>query len=162
MSDGERSGAAAPLLAAEVPPRNEATLYPAPIAERVRGREKRTLGDRFGLKNFGVNLTRLQPGARSALKHCHSAQDEFVYILAGHPTLILDEREFELEPGMCAGFAAGRGSHCIVNRTEDMASFLEVGDRTPGDDVSYPDDDLRAYTDAEGKRRFVHKDGTPY
>lgn len=128
----------------------------------MRGREKRPLGDLFGLTNFGVNLTRLIPGAVSALRHAHTKQDEFVYILQGHPTLHTDAGLTQLSPGMCAGFKAGTGNgHCLINDASEDVLYLEVGDRTPGDEGSYPDDDLKALL-VEGKWKFVHKDGTPY
>jgi len=92
--------------AATVAPRAKPSSYPEPFAARVLGREKRPLGDLFGLTNFGVNLTRLAPGAQSALKHRHSRQDEFVFILEGEPTLLFDNDEVVLRPGMCAGFPA--------------------------------------------------------
>ena len=79
------------------------------MLSRMLKRERRALGDRFGLKNFGVNLTRLFPGGESALLHRHSKQDEFIYILQGEPTLVTDAGEISLRPGMCGGFpAAGR------------------------------------------------------
>src|SRR5437870_7517257 len=90
--------------AAEAPLRIKPTNYPEPFASRMAGREKRPLGDLFGLTNFGVNLTRLAPGAVSALRHAHSRQDEFVYVLAGQPTLVTDVGDLPLQPGMCAGF----------------------------------------------------------
>src|ERR1700688_992708 len=90
--------------AAEAPPRVRASGYPAHLAARVAGREKRPLGDLFGLSVFGVNLTRLAPGAWSALHHRHSRQDEFIYVLEGTPTLITEAGESPLAPGMCAGF----------------------------------------------------------
>ena len=77
-------------VAAEVAPRTKASNYPEPFASRMVGREKRVLGDLFGLVNFGVNLTRLLPASSSALRHAHSQQDEFIYILAGHPVLLTD------------------------------------------------------------------------
>ena len=77
-------------VAAEVAPRIKASNYPEPFASRMVGREKRVLGDLFGLVNFGVNLTRLLPGSSSALRHAHSQQDEFIYILVGHPVLLTD------------------------------------------------------------------------
>ena len=126
-------------------------------------REKRKLGDLFELQNFGVNLTRIRPGGESALRHAHTRQDEFVYILEGRPTLITDAGEAQLEPGMCAGFRAGTGdAHQLVNRTTSDVVYLEVGDRTAGDTASYPDDDIRAEMLAVGKWRFTRKDGTPY
>ena len=128
----------------------------------MAGREKRQLGDQFGLKNFGVNLTRLEPNAISALRHAYSKQDEFIYILQGRPTLHTNEGRIQLCPGMCAGFPAGTGNAGnLINETYDEVLYLEIGDRTPGDEGVYPDDDLKASL-VEGQWRFTHKDGTPY
>lgn len=150
------------IVAAEAPPRTKPSNYPEPFASRMAGRRKQPLGDLFGLTNFGVNLTRLAPGAVSALRHAHTRQDEFVYILQGHPTLHTDEGKTRLSPGMCAGFKAGTGNgHCLINESAQEVVYLEIGDRTPGDDGSYPDDDLKA-TLIEGKWKFTHKDDTPY
>ena len=150
------------VTAAEVPARSKPSVYPEPFASRMAGREKRQLGDQFGLTNFGVNLTRLAPNAVSALRHAHTKQDEFVYILQGRPTLHTNGGRTLLSPGMCAGFKAGTGNgHCLINETAEEVVYLEVGDRTPGDEGSYPDDDLKALF-VEGKWKFVHKDGSPY
>jgi uncharacterized cupin superfamily protein len=148
--------------ALEAPPRSRPSNYPEPFASRMAGREKRPLGDLFGLTNFGVNLTRLAPHAVSSLRHAHSRQDEFIYILQGHPTLVTDEGRTALAPGMCAGFRAGTGNgHQLLNESPDEVLYLEVGDRTPGDEGSYPDDDLQALLQ-KGRWIFLHKDGTPY
>ena len=150
------------VTAADVPARTKPSNYPEPFASRMAGRLKHPLGDLFGLTNFGVNLTRLAPQAASALRHAHTRQDEFVYILQGHPTLHTDEGRTLLAPGMCAGFRAGTGNaHRLVNETAEEVVYLEVGDRTPGDEGSYPDDDLAALK-VEGGWKFCHKDGTPY
>ena len=150
------------LLAAEAPPRTKPSAYPPVFAARVAGRVKRPLGDLFGLSNFGVNLTRLPPGVESALFHRHSKQDELVYILEGRPTLVTDEGETELGPGTCAGFPAGGTAHQLVNRTTEDVVYLEVGDRTPGDEGIYPRDDLKAVMVSPGVWGMLHKDGTPY
>ena len=150
------------VAAADVAPRAKQSNYPEPFAARMAGREKRALGDLFGLVNFGVNLTRLAPNAGSALRHAHSRQDEFIYILEGQPTLHTDEGRTQLSPGMCAGFKAGTGNaHRLLNETSQDVVYLEVGDRTPGDEGSYPDDDLLALRVADGWQ-FTHKDGRPY
>jgi uncharacterized cupin superfamily protein len=150
------------VTAAEVPARSKPSVYPEPFASRMVGREKRQLGDLFGLTNFGVNLTRLAPNSVSALRHAHTKQDEFVYILQGRPTLHTDEGRTQLSPGMCAGFKAGTGNgHRLINETTEEVVYPEVGDRTPGDEGSYPDDDLKALL-VGGKWKFVHKDGEPY
>ena len=150
------------INATEAPVRTKPSNYPEPFASRMAGRQKHPLGDLFGLANFGVNLTRLAPSAVSALHHAHSKQDEFIYILQGSPTLETDEGRIKLTPGMCAGFKAGTGNgHHLVNETSDEVIYLEVGDRTPGDEGLYPDDDLKAVSVA-GQWRFTRKDGTPY
>ncbi len=150
------------VLAADVAPRNRPSLYPEPFASRMAGRTKRVLGDPFGLTNFGVNLTRLEPGAVSALRHAHSRQDEFIYVLEGEPALHTDEGLTRLSPGMCAGFAAGRdNAHRLVNDTTAVVVYLEIGDRSSGDQASYPDDDLRAEL-MDGQWVFSRKDGSRY
>ena len=135
------------LFAAEVPPRTKRTNYPEPFASRVAGRVKRPLGDLFGLTNFGVNLTRLAPGAVSALHHRHSRQDEFIYVLEGEATLFTDAGQIQLQPGMVAGFAKSGTAHHLENTSERDCVFLEIGDRTPGDEVSLP---ARRYSGGHG------------
>ena len=151
------------ILAPGAPVRIRPSIYPEPFASRIGGREKRPLGDLFGLTNYGVNLTRLAPGGSSAIRHSHSRQDEFIYVLEGSPTLVTDVGETLLRPGMCAGFKAGTGdAHHMVNRTESDVSYLEIGDRSTGDNVDYPDDDMKFVVSADGKRRIVRKDGSAY
>ena len=147
-----------PVHAREVAPRAAVSFYPEPFKSRMTGRQKRQLGERFGLKNFGVNLTTLAPGAQSSVRHAHTKQDEFIYIVQGRPSLYTNEGKTELAPGMCAGFRAGdENAHHLRNETSEEVLYLEIGDRTPGDEVNYPDDDLRVVN-----RKYVHKDGTPY
>lgn len=150
------------VIAKEVAPRSKPSNYPEPFASMMAGREKRALGDVFGLKHFGVNLTRLAPQAVSALRHAHTQQDEFIFVLQGQPTLQTDEGSTPLGPGWCAGFRAATGNgHRLLNQTSEEVVYLEVGDRTAGDSVTYPNDDLQART-IDGRWQFAHKDGTPY
>lgn len=150
------------IYAADAPLRAKPSVYPPMLAGRVKGCEKRPLGDVFGLTNYGVNLTRLSPGAASSLRHAHAKQDELVYILEGHPTLHTNEGRTQLSPGMCAGFKAGTGNaHSLINETVEDVLYLEIGDRSEGDEVIYPDDDLCAKF-VNGAWAFFHKDGTAY
>lgn len=143
-------------------PARSSSAYPEPFASRMKGREKRALGDHFGLTNFGVNLTRLEPGAMSALRHAHTVQDEFIYVLQGHPTLITDQGSTQLAPGQCSGFPAGSGNAAhLINESSEDVLYLEIGDRLPGDDAVYPDDDIKAVL-VEGRWMFYRKDGTLY
>src|ERR1700761_4493688 len=98
--DAERPVA---LLVAEAPPRPFRTNYPEPFASRMTGRDKRPLGDLFGLTNFGVNITRLAPGGSSALRHAHTKQGEVVYGPEGPPALVPNAGRTALKPGACAG-----------------------------------------------------------
>lgn len=149
------------LVARDAPPNRVASLLPPPLAARFEGRQRRRLGEVFGLTNFGVNLTRLAPGAQSAFLHAHARQDEFVYVLEGHPTLVTSDGRAAMAPGMCAGFKAGTGrAHTLLNETDGDVWYLEVGDRTSGDAVEYPEDDLKAQF-VDGAWVFTRKDGSP-
>ncbi|MGP1609505.1 MAG: cupin domain-containing protein [Burkholderiales bacterium] len=139
------------------------SIYPAPFTDVVKGRLKRKLGDLFGLGNFGVNLTELQPGGCSALAHHHTRQDEFIFVVEGTLTLLLDGEAQTMHAGDCYGFKAGSGiAHQLLNRSNAPASYLEVGDRSDGDEVAYPYDDLKAAKRADGTWNIMHKDGRPY
>src|SRR5258708_13199039 len=94
------------FAAAEVAPRKAKSAYPENFVPRLGGRAKRPLGDPFGLTIFGVNLTTLPPGSMSPLRHAHTRQDEFIYILEGTPPLVTAPRETTLNPGMSAAFNA--------------------------------------------------------
>ena len=154
--------APAAIAAADVPPRTKPSNYPEPFASRMARRQKRALGDFFGLTNFGVNLTRIAPGGESALMHTHSRQDELVYVLEGEAVLATPSGETRLSAGMCAGFPARGEAHHILNRSGRDLVILEIGDRPEGDEGSYPQDDIQAVMGANGKWRFTRKDGTPY
>lgn len=152
-----------PISAKSIPAPMGKTIYPQPYASLVEGRLKRKLGDFFGLTNFGVNLTDLSPGAMSALAHSHSQQDEFIFVLEGTPTLLLGKEEFILHPGECYGLKAGTGiAHQLVNQSHENVTYLEIGDRTKGDEVEYPNDDLKATQSTNGLWMLTHKDGRPY
>lgn len=132
--------------------------YPAPFHLCAGGRRKQRLGDAGGLTQFGVNLTRLPPGAWSAQRHWHHKEDEFVWVLEGELVLITDEGEQIVRAGQACAFKAGvPNGHHFVNRSDRDAVYLEVGTRDPQEIAEYPDVDLRAVGDA-----YFHKDGTPY
>ncbi|GAX41256.1 cupin domain-containing protein [Tolypothrix sp. NIES-4075] len=143
-------------------PSRTTTVYPDEFKPLMAGRVKQALGNAAGLKNFGVNLVTLAPGSCSALRHWHTRQDEFIYVIEGEITLITNEGEQILKRGMMAGFPAGEeNGHHLVNKSEGMVVYLEIGDRTPGDRGNYPDDDIIAQSTPDGWM-FTHKDGTLY
>lgn len=138
------------------------SMYPQQFQSVVAGRVKKRLGDAAGLQNFGVNLVKLAPGSCSALRHWHSRQDELIYVLEGEVTLVTNSDEEVLKSGMAAGFPAGDADgHHLVNRSNSVVIYLEIGDRTPGDEVDYPDDDLIAKANGNSWS-FTHKNGDIY
>jgi len=151
------------ISSSDAPLRTRKSVYPEPYASLMDKRFKHPLGELFGLRSFGVNLTRIAPGGMSALRHAHTKEEEFIFVLQGHPTLVTDEGRTRLAPGMCAGFPAGTGNgHNLVNETDAEVVYLEVGDRQPMDSVTYPDDDLMIELAPNGAWLFRHKDGRPY
>ena len=137
------------------------TGYPEPFRKIVAGRERQRLGNVVGLDQFGVNLTRLKPGMQSSQRHWHETEDELVYVLEGEVVLCEDAGETVLKPGDAAGFKAGSGiAHCLINRTQRDAVYLEVGTRAKSERVHYPDVDFLMERDASG-RRYFRKSGEP-
>jgi uncharacterized cupin superfamily protein len=150
------------LRALDLPARCDSG-YPEPFRSRVLPREKRALGDAFGLNSFGVNLTTLAPGSESSMRHWHSHEDELIYVLEGELVLVTDAGEEPLTPGMVVGFSAGvENGHQLLNRSDRPAVYLEIGGRDQRDVARYPDVDLHCEADADGRYRFSRKDGTPY
>jgi len=137
-------------------------VYPKPHTSVTDGREKAALGNVAGLTQFGVNLTRLKPGAASALRHWHENEDEFVHVLEGEIVLIEDGGETVLKPGECAGFKAGvANGHHLVNKSPRDAVYLEIGTRAATERGHYPDVDLVMERDERGMR-FLRRSGDPY
>lgn len=146
----------------EIEPRT-GTGYPEPYRENVVARAKRVLGNAFGLSRYGVNLVELSPGTWSSQRHWHTHEDEFVFVVSGELTLITNAGEQTLTPGMVAGFPAGDSDgHHLINKSEEPASYLEIGDRNPQDEVFYPDIDLLYKVNDKGKHEFTNRDGVPY
>jgi uncharacterized cupin superfamily protein len=135
------------------------TGYPEPYSSRVMPRHKRRLGDAFGLTRIGINLTKLPPGKESSMRHWHTHEDEFVYVLEGELVLRTGTGEQLLRAGMCAGFSAGvEDGHHFINRSERDAVYLEISNRDRADGAYYSDADVDLmYRDGKMCRR----DGTP-
>lgn len=139
-----------------------ATVYPPEFAGAVKGREKRALGDFFGLTQYGVNLTTLAPGAWSSHRHWHENEDEFIFVVEGEITLIDDAGEHLLAPGMCAGFKAGvANGHHLANKTKTPVTYLEIGTRAAVERAYYPDVDMFFEKDG-AKTTVTRRNGSPF
>lgn len=138
------------------------TIYPKALATVVEGRAKRKLTESLGLTQFGVNVTTLAPGAASAHRHWHVAEDEFCFVLEGQITLVTNEGKHVLKAGMAVAFPANEeNGHQLVNTSAKPAIYLEIGTRSSVEQVFYPDVDLQLCTSG-GKSIVRHKDGRPY
>ncbi len=136
---------------------------PEPFSSTLGAYEGRSLGDHFGLTQFGAALEILEPGSQSALRHWHTRSDELVLMLEGELVLKTDDGETLLKPSMCVGFKAGtENGHHLVNRSEVAAKFLVVGTRIHGDRTHYPDDDFQWLVEEDGSWHAAQKDGTIY
>jgi uncharacterized cupin superfamily protein len=139
-----------------------ATVYPPEFAGAVKGREKRALGDFFGLTQYGVNLTTLASGAWSSHRHWHENEDEFIFVVEGEITLIDDAGEHLLKPGMCAGFKAGvANGHHLANKTKTPVTYLEIGTRAALERAHYPDVDMLFAKDG-AKTTVTRRNGSPF
>lgn len=151
----------AKISALDVEPRR-GTNYPKQHADVVQGRSKRALGDRFGLDQFGVNLTTLAPGAWSAQRHWHEQEDEFVYVVDGELVLCDNDGEHVLKTGDCAGFKAGQpNGHVLKNASAQHVTYLEIGTRSATESVTYPDIDMKA-AKVDGRYVMTRKDGSSF
>jgi uncharacterized cupin superfamily protein len=141
-------------------PERKGSSYPPPFNVKPAGRIRKALGDAGGLSDFGVNLMSLPPGAWSSQRHWHTAEDEFVYVLSGELTLVTDAGEENLRAGDCVAFPKNApNGHHLINKSDTLATCLEIGTRSGDDVCHYSDIDL--HIDAK-VGRYAHKDGTPY
>jgi uncharacterized cupin superfamily protein len=142
-------------------PDSTGSNYPDPFNDICLGSHWKKLGDAVGLSDFGVNLVRLAPGKWSSQRHWHTHEDELVYMLAGEVVLVEDDGDHVLRPGDVAAWKAGDSNgHCLQNRTDEVAVYLEIGSRRPQVDAcDYPDIDMVA---KPAEPFYRHRDGTPY
>ena len=144
-------------------PTDTRTNYPDPFYKVVEGRIRKRLGNAVGLSQFGVNLTTLKPGAWSSQRHWHRNEDEFVYVVSGELVLCEDGGETVLRPGDAAGWKSGvPNGHCLINRTQRDATYIEVGTRAKTEHATYSDIDMQVQRDETGKFVYSHKSGEPY
>jgi len=138
--------------------------YPEPYRSRVLPRHKRSLGDALGLTRIGINQTTLPPGKESSMRHWHTHEDEFVYVLEGEVVLRTESAEQLLRAGMCAGFAAGvPDGHQLINRSDRPATYLEISNREDADSASYSDPDVDLlWSPLHAPGKYTRRDGTPY
>ncbi|NDV02041.1 cupin domain-containing protein [Pseudoroseicyclus tamaricis] len=131
--------------------------------QRVEGsatRQEVRLGDAGGLAQLGVNIVTLGPGERSAMRHWHAQEDEFLYLLSGEAVVVEDDGEHVLRPGDACCWPAGvENAHHVLNRSDAPLTYLVVGSQAEIDTVRYPDDGLTLHQ-APPRWQMLRDDGT--
>jgi uncharacterized cupin superfamily protein len=152
-----------PFLDPQTLPVRSQSSYPEPYRARVLPREVREVGEALGLTRIGVNLVRILPGKASSMRHWHTHEDEFLYLLEGELVLRTDAGEQTLRAGMAAGFPAGvPDGHHLLNRSEAPATFLIVSNRDPQDSAYYADPEVDLlWSPPQARGRMTRRDGTP-
>lgn len=153
------------IVASQDIPEATGSRYPPPHDSRCAARAARRLAPAVGVTQFGVNLTRLPPGAWASQRHAHSHEDELVLMLTGRLVLIDDDGEHELGPGDVVGHPAADGNaHQLVNRSDAEATYLVVGGHSDEDTVIYPDIGMKTTADRYRRDRdpYLTLDGMPY
>jgi len=140
-------------------PVSSGSRYPAPFDAPCKNKARRRLALAGGLRQIGINLLELDPGAWSSQRHWHTRAEEFVYVLEGEVVLVTEGCEEILHAGDCAAFLPGDAdAHHLQNRSGQRARILEIGSaNTRDDETTYPDVDLRVVA-----LDYFHKDGRPY
>jgi uncharacterized cupin superfamily protein len=140
-------------------PVSAGSRYPRPFDAPCLNKVRHRLAIAAGLKQIGINLLELQPGAWSSQRHWHTQAEEFVYVLEGEVVLVTEGSEEILHAGDCAAFLPGDADgHHLQNRSGAPARVLEIGSAyAPEDETFYPDVDMKATSAG-----YFRKDGTPY
>ena len=130
-----------------------ATGYPAPYDEEVKGRWYRRLAPLVGLTKMGASHVRLEPGAFSSQRHWHAVQDELVIMIEGEAILIDNDGETPVRGGDVLAFPAGeKNGHRLHNRSSEPCVFVAISAGPREDDHGdYPDIDM--VFDADGYAR---------
>lgn len=135
--------------------------YPEPYAGMMSKRSYLQPGDAGGLTQFGANITILEPGGVSSMRHWHMNEDEFVMVTQGEVVMVTDEGETVMQVGDCAAFPAGvENGHHFLNKSGAEARFLVIGTRAARETVYYSDVDMMV-EDVDGVGTFTRKDGSP-
>ncbi len=133
------------------------------VEERPGWRSKDAwVGARIGSELLGGSLYELEPGDRLWPYHTHHANEEWVIVMRGRPTLRTPEGEHELSEGDVVAFLRGeQGAHQIANRTGEPIRVLMLSTLVSPDVLEYLDSGQVAAVDAAGKRLFRKMRGEP-
>lgn len=129
--------------------------------ERPGYRSRTTVvGRRLGAELIGASLYELDSGEKTWPYHLHHANEEWLIVVRGRPTLRSPEGERELVEGDVVCFRRGAGgAHQVVNRSDVPARVLIVSTLNMPEIVEYPDSGKVGTRDARGERLLMARPG---
>jgi uncharacterized cupin superfamily protein len=98
------------------------------------------VGERIGAELIGASMSEVEPGSKLWPYHTHHANEEWVIVLRGQPTLRTPEGEEALNEGDVVCFRRGKdGGHQIINRTDSPVRVVMLSTLIQPDIVEYLD-----------------------
>jgi len=99
-----------------------------------------SVGEKLGLTRIGIHHLRVPPGRRISYPHAESAEEEFVFVIAGTPDAWIDGVLHPLVPGDSVAFPAGTGiCHTFLNNTTEEVRLLVIGETSKTENrIRYP------------------------
>ena len=118
------------------------------------------VGHRIGAELLGGSMYELEPGNRLWPYHTHYANEEWILVVRGRPTLRTHDGEQQLSEGDVVAFPRGdEGLHQVINRTEEPIRVLMLSTLIEPDLVHYADSGKFGARDAKGERVLLARPG---
>lgn len=118
------------------------------------------VGRRIGAELIGGSLYELEAGDRLWPYHTHHANEEWLLVVQGEPTLRTAEGEQVLREGDVVCFPRGRkGAHQVINRTDAPIRVLMLSTLIAPDVVEYLDSGKIGARSVSGERIMLSRPG---
>jgi uncharacterized cupin superfamily protein len=118
------------------------------------------VGRRIGAELIGGSLYELAPGQRLWPYHAHYANEEWLIVVRGRPTLRTPDGPRELSEGDVVAFPRGRrGLHQVSNPGDSPIRVLMISTLIAPELVEYPDSGKWGADDADGRRVLLSRPG---
>jgi uncharacterized cupin superfamily protein len=120
------------------------------------------VGAHIGAELIGGSLYELEAGDRLWPYHTHHANEEWLLVVSGTPTVRTPEGEQDLSEGDVVCFLRGKeGAHQVSNRTDSPIRILMLSTLLAPDIVEYLDSGKIGARNAAGERILLSRPG-PY
>ena len=118
------------------------------------------VGARVEAELIGGSMYELEPGNRLWPYHTHHANEEWLVVLRGRPTLRTPDGEQELEEGDVVCFRRGKdGAHQVRNATDAPVRVLMLSTLIQPEIVEYLDSGKIGARSADGERLLLSRPG---